>query len=156
MKTVFLILILCISYCSIAQNNTETLTNNDIIKLTKLGLPPTAIISKIKNSKTHFDVTVDGLVKLKEDGVNGDVVSEMINANSGEQKEAAGKKDMSDPKTMRTAGIYFYNSKDSARLFIPIDPTVVSNSKSGGFGTALAQHYTYGIAKNKMKSSLSG
>lgn len=154
MRRILFIILLCASYFAKAQT-TEILTNNDIVKLTKLGLPPSSIITKIKNSKSHFDVSVDALVKLKEDQVSGDVVSEMINANSNENKDIANKKDMSDPRTMRTPGIYHHNPR-FANAFTAVDPTVVSSSKSGGFGTALAQRYTLGLAKNKERSYLSG
>ena len=150
----YILIVLCLPLIAGAQ--TETLTNADVIKLSKLDLPPAAIISKIKNSQTHFDVSVDALVNLKQQGVNADVVSEMITASSHEQKEVASLKDYNDPKTMRKQGIYYYNKSDPSNLFVPIDPTVVSNSKSGGFGTHMAQHYTYGIAKNKHVSELSG
>ena len=154
MKRIVLFLFLCIPFSILAQS--ETLTNGDIVKLAQLDLPSSAIISKIKNSQTHFDVGVDALVDLKKQGVSGDVISEMINSNSHEVKVEASHKDYNDPKTMRKEGIYYYNRSDPNNLFIPIDPTVVSNSKSGGFGTAIAQQYSYGIAKGKHVSSLSG
>ncbi len=137
-----------------AQSNT-TLTNADIVKLSSLDLPPSAIVSKIKNSKTHFDVSVDALVELKKNVVSGEVISEMINSSSHEQAVSDSKKDMNDPRTMRKQGIYYFNRKDSSHLFVPIESTVVSNTKSGGLGTRLAQSYTYGIVKNKYISSLS-
>ncbi len=140
---------------SLAQSNV-ILSNADIVKLSSLDLPPSAIISKIKNSKTHFDVSVEALVELKKNNVHGDVISEMITASSHEQAVADGQKDMNDPKTMRKPGIYYYNKSDPTNLFIPIDATSVSATKTGGLGTRLAQSYTYGIVKNKYISSLSG
>lgn len=153
-KLAVLLLLLC--PVIVRSQSTTILTNTDIIKLTSLELPPTAIISKIKNSQTHFDVSVDSLVELKKHLVNGEVLSEMIAASSKEHAAAESKKDLNDPKTMRKQGIYYYNKSDPANLFIPIESTVVSGTKAGGFGTRLAQSYTYGIAKNKYTSSLSG
>lgn len=158
MKYKFLILLLLgISFITEAQTN-DTLNNNSIIQLSKIGLPPTTIVSKIQNSKTNFDVSIDALIKLKNEGVDGSVINEMINtsgkAEKDNQKAASEKKDMSDPKTMRKPGIYYF--KAEGNQFTPVDPTVMSTTKSGGFGSALAQHYTYGIAKSKVKSSLGG
>lgn len=155
-KICFFFLFIWISIPTFGQTANETLTNDDIVKLSKLELPSAAIISKIDNSLTHFDVSVDALVNLKKQGVAADVVSEMIKASAHEQKVMASHKDMSDPKTMRKTGIYYYNPKDTAALFISVDPTVISTSKSGGFGTKLLQSYTYGISKNKLVSSLAG
>jgi len=154
MKRIFFLLCMCFPLLVFAQS--ETLTNGDIIKLSKLDLPPSSIVSKIRASKTHFDVSVDALVTLKKEGVSGEVISEMIAASTQEQKMADSQKDYRDPKTIRKEGIYYYNKSDSNNLFIPIDATVVSNSKSGGFGTALAQRYSYGIAQNYHVSELSG
>ena len=156
MKTIVLLLLL-LPACVFAQSGAKILTNEDVVKLSKLDLPSTAIISKIQTSRTHFDVDIDALVDLKKQGVSGDVITAMINANVTEQKEISAKRDYTDPKTMRNAGIYYYNEKDANNLFVPIDPTVISSSTSGGaVGTALAQRYTYGLAKNKARSSLSG
>lgn len=155
MKKVILLLYMSCPLLGWSQNST-VLTNADIIKLSSLDLPPSAIISKIKNSQTHFDVGVDSLVELKRHSVNGEVLSEMIAASSREEAITDSKKDLNDPKTMRKHGIYYYNKSDPSHLFIPIDPTVVSSSKSGGLGTRLAQHYSYSIAKNNRISSLSG
>jgi hypothetical protein len=156
MKKLLLFILAWMPFFTVAQTSDKTLINADIIKLAKLDLPSAAIISKIKNSPTHFDVGVDALVELKSKGVSGEVISEMIDASSHEQKAVAGRKDMRDPATMRKEGIYYFNRKDSSHLFVPIDPTVVSHSKSGGFGIAVAQHYSYGIAKASQVSSLSG
>ncbi len=156
MKKIFIFILLFVSFQCFGQNKKEILTNVEIVKLSKLELSPSAIIAKIKNSSTHFDVSVDALVSLKQDGVNGDVISEMISSSTVEQREIANQKDYRDPKTMRKEGIYYYNKSDTSNLFITIDPTVVSGSKSGGVGTAIAQQYTYGIAKSKQTSEIAG
>src|SRR4051812_3043023 len=144
----------------------EILRNSDIIKLTKLDLSPSVVVSKIRKSRSNFDVSIDALVILKTEGVNAEVINEMINVSPAEHNEVPEQKhytepkappatnyaeeappapvNYNDPKTMRKAGVYYYNRSNPNKLFIPIDPTVVSGSKSGGFGTAVAQNYTYG------------
>ncbi len=148
MKTRLLLLTLCsFSFLCHAQ---ETLSNADIVKLTKLGLPAATIVSKIKNSRTHFDVSIDSLIALKYQGVSGDVVTEMITANAS---ETVTRKDYKDPKTMRKEGFYYYNEHDSSSLVTPINPTMTSGSKIHGMlGTALSQ----GIVKTKVRSELTG
>ncbi len=155
MKTILLTLLLLPAYV-FAQSSTKTLTNQDVVKLSKLDLPSSAIISKIQTSHTHFDVDVDALVELKKQGVSGEVITAMINANVSEQKETSAVKDYNDPRTMRNSGIYYYNPQNVKLPLISVDPTVVSSSSGGGVGTAIAQQYTYGLAKNRRKSSLSG
>ena len=49
---------------------TPVLTNQDIIKLVKAKLSDDLIIQKIAQSKTRFDTSVDGLVALRDAGVD--------------------------------------------------------------------------------------
>lgn len=146
-KTLLILVSLGLSFLCRAQ---ETLTNHDVIKLTKLGLPASTIISKIKNSKTHFDVSVDSLVSLKAQGVSGDVVTEMINANAN---ETITRKDYRDPKTMRKEGLYYYNDRDSTNPIAQLNATMTSGTRSSGtFGSALSG----GLVKAKYRSELTG
>ena len=139
-----------------AQTKADTLTNEKVIKLSKIGLAPSVIINKIHDSYSYFDVSTDGLIKLSENGVSPDVINEMQKTNTQGQISVANQKDMRDPKTKRTTGIYYYNPNDKEDPLKQVDPTVTSTNKSGGFGTHMAQSMTYGLAKSKEKSSLSG
>ena len=87
----------------------EILTNADVIKLSKLDLPSSAIISKIQNSQTNFDVTVNAIADLKKQGVKGDVINEMINA--GKPKPA--------PATNADNNSSAYSQSDNAPTLTP-------------------------------------
>jgi len=139
-----------------AQTKVDTLTNEKVIKLSKLGLQPSVIINKIQTSYTLFDVSTDGLIKLSDNGVSADVINEMMKTENKAQMDAANEKDMNDPMTMRKAGIYFYNPKDNVKPIRRVDPAVTATNKSGGFGSALARAYSYGLSKDQLKSSLAG
>jgi hypothetical protein len=55
------------------------LSNNDIIKLSKLQLGDDVITAKIKQAKSiAFDLTTDGLVQLKQATVSGRIISAML------------------------------------------------------------------------------
>ena len=56
------------------------LTNSDIIKMTKAGLPDSVILAKIKSSDCNFDTTTDVLIKMKEAGVSGPVLQAVVEA----------------------------------------------------------------------------
>lgn len=66
--TIFLVL----SVTSYTQ--TETLTNNEIVLMTRAGLSKDLIVRKIKDSIGKFDVTAQGLIDLKKAGVSDDVI----------------------------------------------------------------------------------
>jgi hypothetical protein len=62
-----------------SKNSGDTsFTNADIIKLVEAKLPDTAIISKIKSSSCNFDVSTDGLIKLKQANVSDVVVQAVL------------------------------------------------------------------------------
>lgn len=56
----------------------EALTNDDIVKLVKGGLPEGVIIQKIRSSPRQFDTSADGLIKLKSAGVPDKVIEAMV------------------------------------------------------------------------------
>lgn len=56
----------------------DALTNKDIIEMTKTGLPPAVIISKIKTSKVNFQVEVVDLKSLTDEKVSDIVVASMV------------------------------------------------------------------------------
>ena len=155
-KHILLALLLILCRNTQAQIKVDTLTNEKVIKLSKLGLKSSVLINKIQTSYNKFDVSTDALIKLSDSGVSAEVINTMMSVYTKEQLEAANQKDINDPKTMRRTGIYFYNSQNTSKLINRVDPTVTSTSKSGGFGTFVAQAYTYGIAKSKVKSSIAG
>ncbi len=156
MRTHLIALILiCASVYANAQQY-DTLYNKTIVSLTKVGLPPQTIISKIQTSIVSFDVSVNALLDLQSNGVSGDVINEMIKSNDKANAQAGKEVNSNNPNAMHKPGIYYYNQNNSANALKRVDPTVTATNKSGGLGTALLQHYTYGIAKDKIRSSLSG
>lgn len=60
---------------SLAQ---DVLTNDDIVKLVKGGLPEAVIIQKIRTSERKFDTSADGLIALKGAGVPDKVIEAMV------------------------------------------------------------------------------
>jgi hypothetical protein len=68
----------------------SAMTNRDVIRLVKANIPDDVIEAKIKQSKTHFDTSVEGLVALKEAGVSDRLISVMVNASAGSSQPAAG------------------------------------------------------------------
>ncbi|MFA5846625.1 MAG: tetratricopeptide repeat protein [Thermodesulfovibrionales bacterium] len=66
-------------------SSAEVLTNQTVVSMVKAGLGEELIISKIKNSQNQFDVTITGILKLKEEGVSEDIITAMIDStgNSG-------------------------------------------------------------------------
>lgn len=55
------------------------LTNADVVKLMKLDLGDEIVIAKINQAKAvNFELSTDGLIQLKRDGVSKEVISAML------------------------------------------------------------------------------
>lgn len=155
-----LALSLCLAGVSFGQ---EVMTNAEVISLSKAGLSNSIIIDKIRTSKSDFDLSTDGLIKLKQAGISDDVVGAMLAAKSGKTPsqtpasteytpgKAAG--DQNDPASSHTYGIYLYEEKDGAKKMIQLTPTVSAQNRTGGMFTS---QMTYGIGKVKTKANLPG
>ncbi|HNQ15959.1 MAG TPA: hypothetical protein PKM58_10365 [Pyrinomonadaceae bacterium] len=61
-----------------AFSQTETLTNKQVIEMSKSGLPAAIILQKIKTSENSFDVSVRSLIELREAGVDANVIALMM------------------------------------------------------------------------------
>ena len=60
----------------------EVLDNQDIVNLSRAGLPAEVIVAKIESTATAFDTGVEQLVDLAEAGVHADVLAAMAKAAS--------------------------------------------------------------------------
>lgn len=110
----------------------EALNNDAIIELVKLGLGESVVVDKIKASHCNFDVSLDGLKRLKAAEVPDVVVSAMISATTKEAGRTAPKAgDPNDPKSSHEAGIYFYEEKGGKPKLTKLEPAVYSQQKSG-------------------------
>src|SRR5262245_11836919 len=69
-------LVLAFSLSAAAQ--TETLTNAEVIEMTKVGLDKQLIIDKINSSKINFDTTTNGLIELRKADVDNGVIKYML------------------------------------------------------------------------------
>jgi len=142
----------------------DTMTNEEVISLTKAGLANSIIIGKIHSSKTNFDMTTDALIRLKQSGVGDDVVTAMLEAKNGVAAAGAPSNstgaapvaaagDPNDPMSKHNYGIYLFEEKDGARKMTQVKPSVSAQNRTGGLFTS---QMTYGIGKVKTKANLPG
>jgi hypothetical protein len=54
------------------------LTNADIVQMQKAGLSEEVILSKITGSPSKFDIGTQDLIRLKEAGVNDNIINAMV------------------------------------------------------------------------------
>lgn len=158
----------CLATAGGAFAQTETMTNEEIITLAKAGLNQSIIIDKIKTTKSNFDLSTDGLIKLKQAGVSDAIVSAMLEAKSGKQSSdggnvnssapaAAGGRGTGDPNNplaLQNYGIYLFEERDGNRKMTQLAPNVSSQNRTGGGFTAAVT--PFGLGKVKTKANLPG
>src|SRR6202043_3559771 len=63
-----------------APSAPHVMNNQDVVQMVRAKISDDIVIAKIKQSKTKFDTSVQGLVTLKQAGVSDGVISVMMNS----------------------------------------------------------------------------
>jgi hypothetical protein len=58
------------------------LSNNDLIKMSKAGIPESVIVRDIRASRVTLDVSQEGIVECRSAGLSATAIDEMVKANS--------------------------------------------------------------------------
>lgn len=165
MKTVILILIFSLSFYGNSFSQEEIITNKSIQDMVKAGLENEIIIGKINSAVCKFDLSTNALIILKNNKVPNPIIQAMMNkkeitktsenpnlntlTKDDNQKNSESAK--SKNKYLSLApGIYY---EDAAGNLKALEPSTFGQSKSG---SGLLTGLTYGAAKTKSKSVLSG
>lgn len=152
------IAVMCVLSGAVSAQD-ETMTNSEVISLTKAGLAPSIIVGKIRTSKTNFDLSTDSLIKLKQAGVSDDIVGAMLQAKSGgaamaAPAAAAGMGDPNDPLSKHNYGIYLMQQVEGSPRMLQLTPSVSAQNRTGGGFTASMT--PFGLGKVKTKANLPG
>jgi len=81
LRTLLLPAIVALLLASTCQG-AEVLTNDAIVSMVKAGLGEELILGKIKMSTGQYDMTTNGLIKLKSEGVSEKIIQAMMGAPS--------------------------------------------------------------------------
>ncbi len=151
-----LILSLVVSIGAMAQ---ETMTNDEVISLTKAGLAASIIVGKINSSATNFDTSTDGLIALSKAGVSQEVIAAMISAKAGKSvgggsMASVSNGDPNDPMSKHSYGVYLYQEIDGKKKMTQIQPSMSGQNRTGGAFTASIT--PFGLGKVKTKTNLPG
>jgi hypothetical protein len=76
---------------------TETLTNSEIVEMTRAGLDKQIILEKINISKGNYDTSTAGLIELKKAGVDNEVIKFMMER---VKQTSAAKPEVTETKTV--------------------------------------------------------
>ncbi len=73
-----LIIVFIFAFTGASFAQIETLTNTEIVEMTKVGLDKELIKEKINISKVNFDTTTNGLIELRKANVDNEVIRFMM------------------------------------------------------------------------------
>jgi len=109
----------------------EILTNENILSMTRAGLPPAVIVAKIRQTRASYDVSATTLGLLAKAGVAEPVLAAMLESSQASSRSAAGPAPEPAPEpeslwlvgqagageTLTRLELAVYNSRFSAGLF---------------------------------------
>jgi hypothetical protein len=73
-----------------AQRPETVLTNEDVIKMVKAGLPDNNIVLTIQRFQSDYDVSPDALIRMKKEGVSGSVLTAVQRAEKEKNSKPGG------------------------------------------------------------------
>lgn len=151
---------------ALCGQDSPPLTKDQVIQMTKAGLPDDVIIAKVNAEPEPMNLSTDDLIALKTAGVSDNVIKAMIAPRAAAPAAAAPAPapapaaaavpppDENDPMSPHDPGIYLYSTtRDGARRMILIERAGAGHEKTANvWGHA----FSYGIAKAKVKAELPG
>ncbi len=78
-----LFLCIVVSLCGSHVVAAEILTNEAVVTMVKAGLGDDVIVGKVRLTQGQYDLSTNGLLRLKADGVSETVIKAMIEASAG-------------------------------------------------------------------------
>jgi hypothetical protein len=91
MKQILSLIFICCCFVCASFAQTETLTNSEIILMTKAGLSKDLIVRKIGDSNGNYETTAQALIELKKAGVVDEVIALMMEKKPASRKETSSK-----------------------------------------------------------------
>jgi len=104
------------------------MTNAEVIKLVKGGLSNGLIVKTIKSRPNQFDLSADGLLALKNNGVSDEVIESMMSGSSN----AAHSGDPESSSSEDDSALWLYDGEKKIRL----EETRVTAEAKAGIGVA--------------------
>ena len=83
-----------------AQSQTNPLTDDDIIRMTKSGLGESTILAVMQASPAGFDISPNALISMKSAGVTQNVVNAVVAAGINKSKASASAGETMQPKSV--------------------------------------------------------
>jgi hypothetical protein len=144
----------------------EILTNDSVIQLLKAGIPEDLIISKIKESQHNFDLSVQGMVALKEAGASDRLIRFMLDPSRALEEtpkipQAPSISSLPPKETPAAKTEPEYPTKDgvyvkSGKQWVPLEPEFVLWETGGIFRRVVTAGMAQGDVNGRIEGAHSG
>jgi len=130
MKKNLLICLAILSFSFIQAQNSDTLTNDGVIKLYQSGFSSDLIKAKINSSPAKFDVSVNGMMKLKENKIPDELISLIVTnptGNASKNAVASGSGMQTASASSVSTGIFLIKSASET---VEMNPSYITSKKT--------------------------
>lgn len=148
----------CILVFPALAQDAKPLTNQDVIRLVKLGLSAEIIITKIAESPANFDLSIDGLAMLAQTKVPNEVIRAMQAKSSNAPRptaSVAGDKNANESKTAAKTSSILRPPDKGAYLWDGKQLHLLRQSEATSTGQSVWRVITPGV-KKKLEVQLIG
>lgn len=123
----------------------EPLAKQTVLELYHAGIGDEAIIAKVKADGVAFDLSVDEMIALRQQGISSAVIAAIVSAKAAPKMEP----NSPDPMAPHPAGVYILTGDGASARMERMNASVSSQAKTGGiWGNML----TAGIASASIKA----
>jgi hypothetical protein len=123
-----------------AQNQTNPLTDNDIIRMTTSGLGESTILAVMQASPANFDISPNALIAMKSAGVTQNVINAVVAAGTNKSNSPVAAGETMQPKSItQTGSSASVQPNPAEQLAQSKEPSVVMMPPSAPPGFAAAQ-----------------
>ena len=116
-----LALLLLVFSTVLAQQTSRSLTNDDVVNMLKIGLPEQSIIAAIETGPVSFDISAEGLSKVKSSGASKAILDAMVKSQD------------SSLSSVTLFSATMAEDKKNAAIPLSVDITLESNSPLSNF-----------------------
>ena len=113
-----------------AQEPAKPLTNADVIKMVKSGLPESVIVSSIQASPAKYDVSPDGLIALHKAGVTQGEMDAIMGASGKGSSTAKAASEASAPAVSKSRMPKVFLAQGASSKEIPLEKTQLAETKT--------------------------
>jgi hypothetical protein len=110
----------------------KPLTNDDILQMIKAGFDEETVVKAIAASSTNFDISVGGLLALKQAGVSEQIIKAMLDAEARKRSSAAAvtPSALQGAETLKSELISAYLLQGQEKMLLTRNTTRIAQTKA--------------------------